>query len=213
MGPVFVEAALAIVAVAALGRVCGILILKRRQSRYAKRALAAPRSWRDVCTVPEPYLLGATTLVLWLSQRAPAQPSPAELVRAGAGACLAAVAVALMLWVLRAFPAVSTGHYVLPGHRVVAEGPYALVRHPLYLAAYLVWFAVALGFGSGAALALAVCYVVPGYWIYMRSEEAMLIAHLGDAYREYRERVGMLLPHPSGSKRRSRDGPGRANPA
>jgi protein-S-isoprenylcysteine O-methyltransferase Ste14 len=38
---------------------------------------------------------------------------------------------------------------VLPEHHIVVDGPYALVRHPLYLAAYLVWFAVAIGFGSG----------------------------------------------------------------
>jgi protein-S-isoprenylcysteine O-methyltransferase Ste14 len=183
-----------LIAAAALGRVTGILVLKLRQSRYAKRALAAPRGWRDLCTVPEPYLLGVTTLALWLGRRAPAEPETGELLRAGAGAALALLAIVLMLWVLRSFPGVSTGHYVLPGHRIVREGPYALVRHPLYLAAYLVWLAVALGFGSPLALALTLLYVVPGYWIYMRAEEAMLTAHLGDAYRDYRAQVGMLLP-------------------
>jgi protein-S-isoprenylcysteine O-methyltransferase Ste14 len=193
MASVFVAASLALVSVAALGRVCGILILKRRQARYEKRALAAPRTWRDVCTVPEPYLLGVTTLALWLSQRASAEPAPAELLRAGAGLLLGARDRAHALGAAR-LSSVSTGHYVLPEHRIVVDGPYALVRHPLYLAAYLVWFAVAIGFGSGVALALTVFYVVPGYWIYMRSEEAMLTAHLGDAYRDYRARVGMLLP-------------------
>jgi protein-S-isoprenylcysteine O-methyltransferase Ste14 len=70
------------------------------------------------------------------------------------------------------------------------------VRHPLYVAAYLVWLAVAIAFESVAALALAVIYVIPAYWIYMRSEEEMLLAHLGDAYRRYREEVGMLVPRP-----------------
>ena len=203
MRTVFVEMALGLVALAALGRVIGILSLKVRQARYAKRAVALPRTWRDVCTVPEPYLLGATTLALWLGQRAPADPSPALLARAGAGALLALVAIVLMLWVLRVFPSVSTGHYVLPDQRVVREGLYGLVRHPLYLAAYLVWLAVAIGFGSFVALALTLAYVIPSYSIYMHAEEEMLLAHLGDPYARYRHTVRMLLP------RRRAAGPGR----
>jgi protein-S-isoprenylcysteine O-methyltransferase Ste14 len=64
----------------------------------------------------------------------------------------------------------------------------------LYVAAYLVWAAVAIAFGSPVALGLTVAYVIPGYWIYMRAEERMLLAHLGDAYARYREDVGMLVP-------------------
>jgi protein-S-isoprenylcysteine O-methyltransferase Ste14 len=195
MRSIAIELALALICVAALGRVVGILLIKlRRQSRYAKQAVALPRSWRDLCTVPEPYLLGVTTLALWLGREVPAQPSLAGISRVGAGALLALLAIGLMLWVLRAFPGVSTGHYVLPDQRVVREGPYALVRHPLYLAAYLVWAAVAAGFGSLVALALTVAYVIPGYWIYMRAEERMLRAHLGEAYARYQEDVGMLVP-------------------
>jgi protein-S-isoprenylcysteine O-methyltransferase Ste14 len=202
MKSLFVELALGVIAAAALGRVIGILILKLRQARYAKRALAVPRGWRDLCTVPEPYLLGVTTLVLWFGRAVPAEPASPQLLRVGAGLALAALAIVLMLWVLRVFPAVSTGHYVLPEQRVVSEGPYAWVRHPLYLAAYLVWLAVALGFGSVTALALALLYVIPSYWIYLRSEEAMLLEHLGAAYADYRARVGGLLPRRARSLRR-----------
>lgn len=188
------QLSLAWVATAALGRFAGIVVLKRRQARYARQALAYPRSWRDLCTVPEPYLLAGTTLVLALRHHVPEPLSEAALARTGAGAALALLAVVLMLWVLRAFPSVSTGHYVLPGQRVLSDGPYGLVRHPLYLAAFLVWFAVAIAFESPVALALAVLYVVPAYLIYIRSEEEMLLSHLGDAYRGYRRGVGMLLP-------------------
>jgi protein-S-isoprenylcysteine O-methyltransferase Ste14 len=191
-----IETALAIVSIAALGRVVGILVLKLRQARHTREAVALPRSWQDLCTVPEPYLLGVTTLALWLGREVSADPSLAELSQAGAGALLGLLAIGLMLWVLDAFPTVSTGHYVLRDQRVVREGPYALVRHPLYLAAYLVWAAVAIGFGSPVALGLTVAYVIPGYWIYMRAEERMLLAHLGDAYARYREEVGMLVPRP-----------------
>jgi protein-S-isoprenylcysteine O-methyltransferase Ste14 len=195
-----VEFALALVAFAALGRVVGILIKKLQQARYTKGAVALPRSWQDLCTVPEPYLLAVTTVALWLGREVPADPSLAQLSRAGAGALVALLAIGLMLWVLRTFPSVSTGHYVLHDQRVVSEGPYGLVRHPLYVAAYLVWVAVTIGFGSLAALGVTVVYVIPGYWIYMRAEETMLLAHLGDAYARYQEEVGMLVPRKRGPR-------------
>jgi len=83
---------------------------------------------------------------------------------------------------------------VLPEQQLVTRGPFGLVRHPLYLAAILVWLALWLVFASPLALALALLYVVPGYWIYARSEEEMLAAHFGEAYARYRNEVGMLLP-------------------
>jgi protein-S-isoprenylcysteine O-methyltransferase len=180
---------------AALGRFIGIVLLKFRQARYARQALAYPRSWRDRCTVPEPYLLAATTLVLLLQLRVPSALSGPALGRSAAAATLALLAIALMLGALRAFPSVSTGHYVLPEQRVVRSGPYRLVRHPLYLAAFLIWLALALAFASPVTLGLTLLYVIPGYVIYLRAEEAMLLAQLGDAYRSYQHDVGMLLPH------------------
>ena len=204
MKSIAIELALAIVSFAALGRVVGVLIKKLRQARHTQAAVAVPRSWRDLCTVPEPYLLGVTTLALWFGREVPADPTLTQLSRAGAAALLALLAIGVMLWVLRTFPSVSTGHYVLRDQRIVREGPYGLVRHPLYVAAYLVWTAVAIGFGSPVALGLTIAYVIPSYWIYMRAEESMLLAHLGDAYARYREEVGMLVPRlrrvsPSGS--------------
>ena len=189
--------ALALVVLAALGRFAGIVLLKFRQARYAREALAYPRSWRDTCTAPEPYLLALTTLVLALQQRVPDVLTAAALARAAAAAALALLAIVLMLSVLRVFPSVSTGHYVLPEQRVIRDGPYRLVRHPLYLAAFLIWLALALAFASPVALGLTLLYVIPGYVIYIRAEEEMLLAQLGDAYRSYQHDVGMLFPRTS----------------
>jgi protein-S-isoprenylcysteine O-methyltransferase Ste14 len=75
-----------------------------------------------------------------------------------------------------------------------STGPYGLVRHPLYVAAFLIWFSLALAFSNLAALVIALVYVIPSYLIYMRAEEEMLLRHLGDAYATYRACVGMLFP-------------------
>jgi len=194
MGSPLYHIALAIISVTALGRVVGILILKVRQSRYAKKAVALPSSWKDRCTSPEPYLLGAVTLWLILTHHSPSEPSASALVQVSAGFFIALVAAVLMLWSLKEFPSVSTGHYVLPDQQVVSHGPYALVRHPLYLAAFLVWLSLSIGFSSIAAFVITVVYVIPAYVVYLRAEEEMLLQNLGDAYAEYRQEVGMLFP-------------------
>jgi protein-S-isoprenylcysteine O-methyltransferase Ste14 len=41
------------------------------------------------------------------------------------------------------------------GHQVVTDGPYAIVRHPMYVAAMLMAAGLALTFGSGVTLGLA----------------------------------------------------------
>jgi protein-S-isoprenylcysteine O-methyltransferase Ste14 len=186
--------ALVLVSGAALGRVVGIVALKFRQARYSGQAVAVPRTWRDVCVVPEAYLLGAVTLWLLLSHEFSSQPSSAELGSAAVGLALAVAAVVLMLWSAWAFPSVSTGHYVLPDQKVISTGPYARVRHPLYVAAFLVWFSLALAFSNVVVLLITLLYVIPSYLVYMRAEEEMLLRHLGDAYATYRSRVGMLFP-------------------
>jgi len=76
----------------------------------------------------------------------------------------------------------------------VTAGPYRHLRHPLYSGALLIWASLSVAFISWLVLAITVVYVLPAYLIYMRSEERMLLAHFGEPYASYRNRVGMLLP-------------------
>jgi protein-S-isoprenylcysteine O-methyltransferase Ste14 len=88
----------------------------------------------------------------------------------------------------------SVGHYVLTDQRVVTEGPYAYLRHPIYTAALMIWVSVAIGFASAIAGLITIAYVVPAYYIYSRSEEKMMLQHFGDAYRVYRDGTGGFVP-------------------
>ena len=49
-------------------------------------------------------------------------------------------------------------------------------------------------------LVFTVADVIPGYWIYMRAEEEMHLAHLGDACAGYQQEVGMLVPGLRGAR-------------
>jgi protein-S-isoprenylcysteine O-methyltransferase Ste14 len=80
------------------------------------------------------------------------------------------------------------------GARLVREGPYRFVRHPVYLAAMLdtVGFAFALESWWGAALAL--CAFCPAELARARFEERHLRARFGAEYARYAEEVGAFVP-------------------
>ena len=83
---------------------------------------------------------------------------------------------------------------MLTDHQLVTSGAYGLVRHPIYVGAFLIWLGLVLGFRSGLAAAVLLLYALPAYLIYIRAEEEMLTRHLGDTYRSYCERVGGFFP-------------------
>ncbi len=124
--------ALVVVTTTALVRFGVIVVLKFRQARYSAQAVTVPRTWRDLCTTPEPFLLGAVTIWLPFSHDFSAQPSATELGFAAGGLAVSVSAAVLLLSSGWAFPSVSTGHYVLPDQEIISTGPYAQVRHPLY---------------------------------------------------------------------------------
>lgn len=184
-----------VIALIALGRAAVVLyILFGRSRSYRKRAVATPGSWADFITYPEPFLLFAVTLSLWILHEPATVPATVELARVGVGVVIALTALAIQLWSIRAFPTVAVGHYVLPEQQLINKGPYAYVRHPIYALVILIWVSVAIGFASLVAGLITVGYVIPAYVIYSRSEEKMMLEHFGDAYRAYRRNTGAFFP-------------------
>ena len=80
-----------------------------------------------------------------------------------------------------------------PEHRLVEEGIYAWIRHPLYLSLLFAGPGVALLFRSELAwpiLLVALLFVANR----IRSEETLLASHFGVAFSRYRARTWALLP-------------------
>ena len=182
----------------------GLVLLATIRTVTARQRFKSFRvGWVEVACAVEPPLL---LLVTWLFQGRVlpgAAITPGVTVAAVLGAALVILAWALYAWTFASWPALFVGHGVLAGHRLVTRGAYGFVRHPAYLAAFLVWLSLAVGFRSGMVLATTVLYVVPIYLLYMRSEEIMLAEFFGDQYREYRRTVPMLVPgFPSASPSR-----------
>jgi protein-S-isoprenylcysteine O-methyltransferase Ste14 len=123
-----------------------------------------------------------------------ATPVPAAATWWGALVLLAA-ALAFRVWAIRTLGRFFTANVrVLEGHRVVATGPYRLVRHPSYTGAILVQFGLAWNFGSGWGALAALLLVLPSYAHRITVEERALVAGLGEEYERYRARTKRLIP-------------------
>lgn len=78
-------------------------------------------------------------------------------------------------------------------HRLVTEGPYRYVRHPLYSAFFIAYLGTALTLQSWLLLAGFPVFVL-SYVLFAREEERVMEQGFGETYRGYRGRTGMFLP-------------------
>jgi protein-S-isoprenylcysteine O-methyltransferase Ste14 len=79
-------------------------------------------------------------------------------------------------------------------HRLVQEGPYAVVRHPLYVCFLGLTTATALVWTVPAGLAPALVLFIAGVWIRVRTEEIILRETFGAEFDEYTRRVPAFFP-------------------
>ncbi len=80
------------------------------------------------------------------------------------------------------------------GHELVTSGPFALVRHPIYLAMLCFLLGLAAATAHERALWLALPVFVIGTLIRTTREEALLRAQFGTAYEAYAARVKRFIP-------------------
>ena len=110
-----------------------------------------------------------------------------------AGLTLVAAGETLRLWSVHHIGAISRTRSDRLGP-LVAAGPFALVRNPLYIGNIALW--------TGFAVTAQLLWVAPAivlllaleYHAIVRWEEELLAARLGDAYRDYARRVRRWLP-------------------
>jgi protein-S-isoprenylcysteine O-methyltransferase Ste14 len=78
-------------------------------------------------------------------------------------------------------------------HELIVEGPYRIVRHPIYTGILLGLLGTALAVGEWRAL-LGVAIAVAAYWRKLTIEEAVMRRQFGEAYARYAERTRALIP-------------------
>lgn len=79
-------------------------------------------------------------------------------------------------------------------HRLVTAGPYARIRHPIYLGFLVTMLGIALLSADWLAGASGVLLTASIPLLRVPVEEAELEERFGESYREYRARTGGFLP-------------------
>jgi len=121
-------------------------------------------------------LFGLIAMVPW------ARPQPGML---AAGFALAVLAEALRIW------AAGTIHKT---EQLTTAGPYAFVRHPLYVGSFLHAIAYSLMSGRWESFAFVIPLFAVVYGAAVTTEEAMLKKLYGVQYEEYSQQVPRFLP-------------------
>jgi protein-S-isoprenylcysteine O-methyltransferase Ste14 len=82
---------------------------------------------------------------------------------------------------------------VRDGHQLVQDGPYAIVRHPIYTGLLAAILGTALTLGTLASW-IAVASGLAGILLRVDVEERLMASEFGDAHAAYREKTRKLIP-------------------
>lgn len=115
----------------------------------------------------------------------------------GIGACFLFPGLGLVMWGRLAlgrnyFVSTGLGAQVFTDQTLITQGPYAYVRHPMYLGLILAACGSALVYATWTTLLFA-CFA-PGIIVRARREEAVLAVEFGEAWQDYCKRVPAFIP-------------------
>ena len=83
---------------------------------------------------------------------------------------------------------------VVEGHKLVTQGPYSIVRNPIYTGMFGMLLATGLAVSHWIGLTLAVVMFAIGTFIRVHSEERLLREMFGIEFDEYARRVRAVIP-------------------
>jgi protein-S-isoprenylcysteine O-methyltransferase Ste14 len=120
---------------------------------------------------------------------------PVLLLLAAAGLLLVAQGTAVAFWARAVLGACwSTAPKANAARELATSGPYAWVRHPVYLGVLVALVGDALAFANWAALLVGLVWVLPALLWRAQVEERLLADVYGEPYQRYRQRTSLLLP-------------------
>jgi protein-S-isoprenylcysteine O-methyltransferase Ste14 len=160
--------------------------------------------WRLAALVLIGYVfLSGVTVLLWIPIPGTLS-TPAKNAAAVAGSVAFVAGVLLVLWGRHALGPMwtvttSMGVRLHTGHQLIRTGPYAIVRHPMYLGFWLLLAGTVLIYRTWVLVAYLLL-AMARFSGRARMEERALAAAFGPEWREYAGRVPMWVPRRSGRR-------------
>jgi protein-S-isoprenylcysteine O-methyltransferase Ste14 len=169
-----------------------IFLLRKKPSKVQETKRASVSKWGIA-------LQGSGFGLVWGIHRSSWWPFPESTI---GELLLAAVAIVLgvasCLWSLRAVQTLGKqwtyGARVIEGHELITQGPYAVVRNPIYLGMFGLMVASGLVISTWWALLVAVVVFLAGNQIRIRAEEQLLRETFGTQFDDYARRVPAFFP-------------------
>ena len=136
----------------------------------------------------------------WGSQRARFSPiipvkAPGQIVLF---VIILALAIASPLFAFRARQTLgkewSVTARLVEGHRLVTQGPYRVVRNPIYTGMFGMLLATGLAISHWIGLVVAIIVFATGTMIRVRNEEKLLRDAFGTEFDDYARRVPAVVP-------------------
>ncbi|HTQ85363.1 MAG TPA: isoprenylcysteine carboxylmethyltransferase family protein [Candidatus Solibacter sp.] len=189
--PSFVGFARLFIALCWAGFALGFLIRKKPAGAATERR--APAATVGI------VLQGIAIAAVWAlaAERFPDFALPQMLLRVlcVSGDLLAAAAVWLVADAIRVLGKQwSIQARLVEGHRLVVEGPYSHMRHPIYTGMLLMLVATGFAFSVFWALLIALPIFAAGTAIRVRAEERLLHEAFGEDFEAYRRCVPAVIP-------------------
>ena len=83
---------------------------------------------------------------------------------------------------------------VVEGHKLVTQGPYSIVRNPIYTGMFGMLLATGLAVSHWIGIVIAIVMYAIGTFIRVRSEERLLREMFGNEFDVYAQRVRAVIP-------------------
>ena len=173
--------------------VFALVFLLRKKPTEVQEAKRAPVSSLGI------FLQSISFALIWLLGRTQWWPFPpsfvGELVLAGVAVTLAFASSVFCLLAARTLGKQWTYRArVIEGHELIATGPYAVVRNPIYLGMFGMILATGLVYSRWWNFLAAVVFFLIGNRIRIRAEEKLLRETFGAQFDDYAHRVPAFLP-------------------
>ena len=167
---------------------------------FRKKPPGASERKRDRGSLFGIILQGVAYALVWMIRRSMFSPiaplgKPLEV-----GLAIFTTAVAIgSVWLIMAAVRVlgkewSFAARVVEGHRLVTEGPYRLVRHPIYTGMFGMLVSTALAISHWKVLLPAFLLFLVGTVIRVRMEERLLREEFGTEWEGYTQKVPAVIP-------------------
>jgi protein-S-isoprenylcysteine O-methyltransferase Ste14 len=168
---------------------------------FLKKPPSPPDKKRDPSSIVGIVLQGISYLIVWTIRRAWFTPvlslgKSIEVAQAILTMVLAAGSVWLCVLAIRTLGQQwSLAARVVEGHKLVTQGPYSVVRNPIYTGMLGMLVATGLAVSHWIGLLIALIVFSIGTAIRVRAEAALLRETFGEEFENYARKVPAVIPY------------------